>query len=485
MRWQRETGRIITLALIISVLFGFSGQVDAGQQTLIRVGLSLGKTLVSFQVSSGSYQLIDVSTGLPVGQPAIGEIWTVSQAGPNLKLVKNGVTMDMPFKGPLYLEPVQPASGAGNETLPVFIHSNTRYRGSLTIANESAGLLAVNILGIEEYLYGVVGKEMGYTAPEEALKAQAVVSRSYALSNRSPDAKYDVGIDTNTQVYGGYDAEFLPGADNVIKAVYDTTGKVILDQGKVAAAYFHANAGGYTENSENVWLNAVPYIKAVPSSEDAYALRYPYQTNGWPGNSYQWTVTLTREQFVQKIKDWNASAQANNKPDNMIQVGDILDLVTTRWQRGSSTETTASARVTQLDYVGSEGVKSFYRDAIRSVLGLKSTLFDAELDSRISTLSGQGAKKSMNRGDQLSAIGAGGVVGKINGTQSKYVVLGNDSQRSMPKVFQQVIIRGKGHGHGLGMSQWGARGMALEKGYNYVQIIQNYFSGVTIGDYQG
>ncbi|MHB1418166.1 MAG: SpoIID/LytB domain-containing protein [Bacillota bacterium] len=483
MQLRRETGMLITLMLLVLLLLGFSGEVVAEQTSLIRVALLRGKPLVSFQVASGNYQLVDGSTGLAIGQTVAGEQWTVSQAGLNINLTKNGVPINLPYKGPLFLEPIQPASDPSQT--PVFIFNNSRYRGSLAIINESAGLLAINVLGLDEYLYGVVGKEMGYSAPLEALKAQAVVSRSYALSNRTSDAKYDVGIDTNTQVYGGYDAEFLPGASNVIQAVYETAGKVIYYQGKVAMAYFHANAGGYTENSENVWLNAVPYIRAVSSPEDSYALRYPNQTSGWPGNSYQWTVTLTRDQLAKEIQDWNANAQANKKPDNIIQVGNILDLVTSKWQRDSTTKNTASGRITELDFIGSQGKKSFYRDTIRSVLGLKSTLFDMNLDSEVSILSGQGVKTTTSRGDQFVAIGAGSTSGQVDGNQDKYLVAGSGSQRWLPKTFQQVTINGKGHGHGLGMSQWGARGLALEKGYNYVQIIQHYYSGVTIGDYQG
>jgi len=429
----------------------------------IRVGLASNTNRVDFKIIEGEYKLIDSSTNLPVGFPQKGEVWTAIKEGLNIKVAVNGQELSLPFLGPLVLMPEDDSS------LNVFRFKNVSYRDTLIIQNETNGLLVVNKLDIEKYLYGVVGKEMGYYAPIQALKAQAVVSRSYALSCKGKSTRYDVGLDTYSQVYGGYDAELLSGADRVKDAVDETAGLVLYYDNKLVQAYFHSNAGGYTENSENVWLESLPYLKAVSSPYDRYALTYPNQTSsGWPANTYQWDVTYSREELENKISNWN------NKSSNKIEVGELIDLVASRIQQNEPTET-LSGRVTKLDFVGREGEKSITKDSIRSVLELKSTLFDLYLDSTVYILNEYGEKTKVSNGESLYAISGDGLVTTLNGSNDEYTVIGQIEETSYPKVFQKVVISGKGYGHGLGMSQWGAQGMA-NAGYNYEEILEHYYN---------
>ena len=185
------------------------------------------------------------------------------------RLARDGKA-DISVKGPF--------APGGSSPANLFRYQS-RYRGDLYIYNESSGLMAVNVVDLENYLAGVLVKEMGVTAPLEALKAQAVVSRTYALSNRNPSAYYDLSADTSTQVYGGYEAETVPGMERIYEAIRATEGLVINYDGDLIQAFFHANGGGHTENSENAG-EKVPYLKGVPSPYDV-VLQYPHQTGGW------------------------------------------------------------------------------------------------------------------------------------------------------------------------------------------------------------
>lgn len=458
----------IPVAFLLLILVSLTGQALAGEPVKIRVGLATGLPQADFRVTSGSYQLIDGATGLPIGQPAAGEKWSVLKEGPVLRVAREDNYLPGPYAGPVLLSPVE-----GNSELNLFRFKNVRYRGTLSVQNEPAGLVVINVLDVEHYLYGVVGKEMGNTAGLEALKAQAVVSRSYALSMRGSSTRYDVSTDTSTQVYGGYEAETTPGSERLLQAVDETVGQVLYFDGQLVRAFFHANAGGYTENAENVWSLPVPYIKAVPSPQDDWAQRYPVQVEGWPANTFQWIKVYSRSQLADRLRSWNEKNTSAGKAENLVEVGSVLDILVSKNQRDSSLPT-ASGRVTQLDIVGTQGSKSFFRDGIRPVFDLRSTLFEVEMDSTVWVMGPEG-KVSWNRGDELLVAGAAGVT-RANGAMPRYEALGPEGTRSLPKLFETLTFKGQGYGHGLGMSQWGARGMA-EMGYNYQQIVQHYYNG--------
>ncbi|KYH32340.1 SpoIID/LytB domain-containing protein [Neomoorella mulderi] len=459
---------VALLAALLLVLATIpAGAVSKGDVPVIRVLLDGELAQVDFQVEQGSYQLIDGHSGKEISPVKAGEKWTVKKNGADWQLSREGTPLPGTFGGPIQLK----ARDAG--TLNLFRYQGQRYRGSLNILKGDNGLMAINTLDLEQYLYGVVGREMPASAGLDALKAQAVIARSYAVTRLKPAALYDVTDDTMTQVYGGYEAEvnYGPYRDKVIQAVDATRGLVIYYDGKVIEAYFHANAGGYTEDSENVWSNPLPYLRGVPSPEDEWALKYPNQTpGGYPANSYTWTVTLTRQQVQEKVNAWLAG-------QGQGEAGDVVDLVLSRLRRDEQGET-VSGRVTRMDIRTTTGTASAFRDGIRAVFGrdvLKSTLFNVQMDSTVHIVDGSGGQRSVNYGAELVALGAGGVMNAPNGAAGEYMVAGRDGSRSVPKMFRQVVFQGRGNGHGLGLSQWGAMGMA-EKGYTYQQIIEHYYN---------
>ncbi len=225
---------------------------------MLRVELDDGLASASFSAIQGSYNLIDSSTGLSIGNVGTGSTWTITPAGTTMVVQGPGVHGVQAYQGPIVL---QQTTGSNNSNPNLFCYDGVQYRGNLVVQNLNNNLLVLNVLDIESYLYGVVGDEMGGGAPPEAYCAQAVASRSYALSMRGQNTWYDVGHDTGAQAYGGYSSEieFSSNGDNpVIDAVQRTSGQVMKYMGTLVKAYFHANAGGYTEDVENVWGRACP-----------------------------------------------------------------------------------------------------------------------------------------------------------------------------------------------------------------------------------
>jgi stage II sporulation protein D len=132
------------------------------------------------------------------------------------------------------------------------------YRGDIILIRTSGGLLtAVNVLDVESYVKGVLVNEISHTWPIDAIKAQAVAARTYALYQKEISKKkdHDLVADTSSQVYGGFASE----KNKANRAVNFTEGVVLLYQGKVFPAYFHATCGGSTERATELWkINVKP-----------------------------------------------------------------------------------------------------------------------------------------------------------------------------------------------------------------------------------
>lgn len=473
--FSKREGQFVVVSSVILVLltlWGFTPARAAAPVT-VRVALVQGVPTVTWGVEAGRYALVDLAAGVEIGEAVPGEEWQIARQGAGLVVYRHGELLEGTYQGPLEARPV-----AGDP--PLFRLGDTICRGSLQVRGQAEGLIAVNILGVEEYLYGVVGSEIGYDAPMEVLKAQAVAARSYVLASLAPARHYDVGRGTTNQVYGGYRAE----TERVREAVDATAGQVIYCQGRLVQAFYHANAGGHTENSENVWQENLPYLRAVPSPWDTAALDYtPRAANGWPANTYQWEVRYSRSELEEKIAAWNAAQLVAGKPENVVDVGQLTGLIVSRTARDGSSST-PSGRVTRLEVVGEAGTHILERENARLFLDLRSTLFDLETDAQLSILSPAGSPQLYQTGKGLAALGAGNIPVEVNAAGDTYWVLGAGGKfREMPKVLQEVNITGRGYGHGVGMSQWGARGMAAA-GYNYQEIIAYYYNQAQVSAYR-
>ncbi|MFH1618711.1 MAG: SpoIID/LytB domain-containing protein, partial [bacterium] len=173
--------------------------------------------------------------------------------------------------GNISLNPIVRLSPAGDgDSLKI---NGRIYRGSLVLrCNTSRTLTIVEELGIEEYLYGVLPLEMSPTWPLEALKAQAVAARTFALKTmgKFKEEGFDITADANSQVYGG------SGFDDprILEAVNATAGEILTWKGSPSAAYFHACCGGHTASASSAW-NMSP-VKPLSGVTDPYCRKSPH-----------------------------------------------------------------------------------------------------------------------------------------------------------------------------------------------------------------
>ena len=173
---------------------------------------------------------------------------------------------------------------------------NGGYRGVLEVSPAPSGLMAVNALDLESYIRGVVPAEIPATWPAEALKAQALAARTYALATRKPVTGFDQYADTRSQVYRGMSAE-KPTSDAAIAA---TTGEVVTYAANPVVTYFFSTSGGRTENVENSFIGspAQPWLRSVDDPYDDVSPRHRWGPYRWSGVHREPQARVAREGLV-------------------------------------------------------------------------------------------------------------------------------------------------------------------------------------------
>ncbi|MEC0235170.1 SpoIID/LytB domain-containing protein [Paenibacillus kribbensis] len=410
----------------------------------------------------------------------------------------------------------------GNNGIQVVERSQRTYRGDMEISMTSGQLALVNDVPLEQYLYSVVGAEVYSSWPAEALKAQAVAARSYALAQGNRFQIGNVVDGTLSQAYNGKGSEHA----NVNEAVDATAGEVIKSGGKVVEAVFSSNAGGVTADASEVWNSGGEAFASVDSSGDTTAQKGAQEwyhvllSSGQTGyiredNAKELEgvteagldkITVTAENTnVRPIPQIQAAVApvAKAQPgEEMIVLEKVPQSGDYAWVRGPFTSAQIakslqgkvtgtvptsinhldvtkrgpSGRVLEVEANGSPlAVK--YPDMYRSAMGgLPSTLFDIASTGSYTVLGADGATSHISgtQGTQiLSASGSSTSSG--NGV----IVMNEDRHARVIDKTQSFIFTGKGNGHGLGLSQWGANGLA-EQGYDYKKILQHYYKNVDI-----
>lgn len=336
--------------------------------TELRVAIEDGVSRV--KVGSSTKAIVRDSAGQSVGELAAMNGFDAQSGGSQVRLGNWR-------SGTLWIEPT--------ENGLVWI-GDRWYRGRTRLVAKGGRLTAVNHVDFEQYLYSVIGSEMSPSWPQEALKAQAVAARTYALYKRaeSGNSVYDVGDTVKWQVYKGLESE----AESTHTAVNTTAGQILTYGGDVILSVFHSSSGGHTENVEDIWSQPLAYLRGVPDYD-----------RGAP--VFQWTQTFSGSELGRRIGG----------------VGRVTSMTPER--------TTPHGRVVTMRVQGTGGSKRVSGNDMRKALGLKSTLF---------TVSNMGGS------------------------------------------FQ---VSGRGYGHGLGLSQWGAHNLA-QQGVNYQQILSHYYQQAMI-----
>ena len=331
--------------------------------------VAIAKKILQIQLATSTIAIVSDGNGRKIGEllPLKGEI---AQAE------NNAIKFGDVRVGELWVVPQQGG----------YVWIGDRwYRGAVQVILDGKQLIAIDRVDLEQYLYSVLGAEMSKDFPAEALKAQAVAARTYALyrSRAATKKLFDVDCTQDSQVYRGLTSE----ANTTQAAVDATKGQILTYHGKPILAVFHSASGGHTENVEDIWSDKMPYLRGVPD----YDL-------GTPG--YEWSRTFTASQLSQMLKVKKIQAIS---ADRLTQYGSVVSL----------------------KIIGDEE-KTLTGSQIRTTLKLRSLRFT------------------------------------ISPTPDGYV------------------FNGRGYGHALGMSQWGAYSMA-QQGMTYATILAHYYSGVELG----
>lgn len=411
-----------------------------------------------------------------------------------------------------------------------------KYRGEMYVQLYSDKMTVVNHLPLEMYLYSVVGSEMYSSWPLEVFKAQAVAARTFAyqklISPRSSIANiYDTTAD---QAYYGVDKE----TSSVRQAVDQTKGIVITYNSKPITAFYSANAGGITSHGTEIWGDNVPFTTVKPSTWDEVAqaktidwyqillsegntgyirsdfltlsskknmLGLSYGTvNGnnvnirFGPSTYYFDIICTLPMgqevvILDNIKENNSyswiagpfSVDYITKNVNRYQLDSAPDFTKPIVDLKVS-QTGPSGRVTLLSD-GNTSIPVKYPDYYRTLLGslsvgVQSTFFSIEQTGRVEILGALSASKStVNIANQLYIQSEDKIsmVSNANNNQEEYMILGKDNNIRVATKEQKYIIHGQGLGHGIGMSQWGAKGMA-DAGYTYQQILEYYYNNIVL-----
>jgi stage II sporulation protein D len=397
---RKTIAYLCLLSLILSACKGLS--YDAGRTTQ-EPGIHLKQESYTEKqptfkpTSQGNIRVLIMSaTEISVSSTSHCEVWDFDEKAALargqtvfLRISKDGIKLDgagSPLDRIVIL-----ATGDG-----VLSMNGKPYRGKVIIQKSASGKMdVINVVELEAYLYGVVPKEMSPQWPLEALKAQAVASRTYAIYQKEKNGNrdYDLCATMNSQVYGGKGVE----AERAKQAVDVSCGIVLLYDGKLALPYFHADSGGITEDPEYVWAVKLPYLKGI---HDDYSMNVP--------NSL-WELSLSLDEIRKALNEKG------------VEVGRIDMLM--------PVEISPSGRVRKIKVLHSGGETIMSGNGFRLKIGpalIRSTLFSLTLDNR------------------------------------------------------EVHFEGRGYGHGVGMSQYGACAMARE-GYSYGDILKYYYQGVDVG----
>lgn len=398
-----------------------------------------------WQVWLGSYASSDSAMNAiaSVAAKYPGSYSTIAYPSSSRILVRDKASSRILFACDNPSAPVIAKTITANNSTYMYIEGKP-YRGNLEFTIFKSNELSVlNNLILEYYVYGVVALEIGSNSPMESLKAQAVVARTYALcQNKHQEYGFDVCATTCCQVYGGYNAENY----RTNQATNETYGQVVTYAGKVVTPYYFSSSGGYTENSENVWVTSVPYLKAVVDAYDINRI--------W---SYSYT-TAQMTDYMYKLGH---------------RIGNVLKVTI-----DSSSHT---GRVLSMTVNGSTGSVTFLKSNVRNA-------FPDFLPSQMFVLGGQSTVKIANASGAATtqALDYASIRGIYNTSLITSKSIGVKTNSGIVTVSlvtddsnDKITVSGRGSGHGVGMAQWGAINMA-DAGYTYDQIIRYFYTGVKL-----
>jgi len=388
-----------------------TSEVDRNRIPAIRVGLATDRTSVR-AAGTGRFQLRDLASGENLGEDRRGRTWSMDAKGSWIEVISSdGIKVGL-FSGPVRLLPLERGGRIWVD--------DREYRGVIDIVPEGGRLNIVNELDLENYLRGVVPVEIGRLKASQidAVKAQAVAARTYALANRGrrKTRGFDIYATVEDQVYRGFAVETRTSD----AAIAETYGVVASYKGRMISPFYSSTCGGRTENIHEAWnSSAVPYLRSVKDEGRGVVFCGPSPV-------YRWTVEWERDTLERILSETLPSR--SRRVDGPLEIRDL------RIRKRSK-----SGRVQELEIKTQQGNFRVEGDEVRRVLRrpsqgsplLRSTLFSLKIYK-----------------DRQGRPG-------------------------------RIVATGGGFGHGIGLCQYGAIGMA-NRGYRFDQILRHYFRGTDL-----
>ena len=414
-------------AILLAVVFcfpAFECSALAAQDGMIRVKLTRLGTRQSISFRTNCAYAIGGSTGRRIPS---GANCTVTLSGGGLTLTVNGTQA----AAGVSLELRRGSSGGANGATFTSPSYSGVYPGDLLFSVSSGSIQTVLRAYIEDYVVGVVACEMGNSFPTEALKAQAIAARTYALMVKKSSGSYDLVDNTSAQAFRGYNT-----GSNVVAAVNATRGMVAYYNGSMARLYYAASNGGQTELAGNVWTSNLPYLV---QKDDPY----DYENTASVKKSYTFRRDFSANSLPDSVEDAMRSAVAAEFTKNglstaasgvIIESIDGIALHSPNYPAPSRTYT--KARFTVTARAGSSGARS--------------VSFDLATYDLLEGALGLGINSSDNETYEVTETSAG------------------------------FTITARRFGHGVGMSQRGAQQMASKYGMSYRDILTFYFPGIEV-----
>lgn len=315
----------------IGILLWFVLIAPAQASVILRVAIA--KEVKQVKVGASTTAIVKDSRGKTLGElPGMKPFPAQAVAG--------GVALDRWQSGLFWIEPTNKG----------YVYIGDRwFRGRILVVPTGNGLTAVNWVDLEEYLYSVIGGEMNSSWPEEALKAQAIAARTYALYERERQRRnpvYDLGDSPDRwQIYKGISSE----SPKTYNAADQTAGKILTYNNQIILSVFHACSGGHTENVEDVWSTRVPYLRAVPDFDQKIKDQKIKECN--------WTKTFTPREISARISG----------------IGNVKEMIIENVSPFRSVKT--------LKIIGDKGTKILQGEEVRTALKINSTRFIVNKDA--------------------------------------------------------------------------------------------------------
>ncbi len=470
---RRTLAVLLSAALLATCIAIVSNETSSAvDYSVIRVKLSVGSpTSFSFSLS-GNYSIEEYpSLNLSGGS------YTVKLESGALKLYSGSSLLYSATKLKI-VERTPPSGGVNLASIKTTTYGTHDYRGDIQFIISSGAIAVVNYVYLEYYLYGVVPHEMSNTWPADALKAQAVAARTYAVRYITGTGTYDVVDTASNQVYKGYSASY----DNAIAAVDATAKQVLMSNGKLVQAYFSASNGGYTEIPQHVWSASAALQPYHVIQEDPYdvqntwseqeVLIFPKTISSSSSIDYQY---MSSGSMVKGTGNQSASATMYFKISALsavaakgytasvsgdIEIAGFDKIVAHTWEDQHDIA----------DYNGNNACVCFEKaDVTMRVYASRPATEQERNDTGADTVREQ---VTVTFTIDLHVL---------DGTSSQYRAFSNSSLRLfvVTETSTGWNIYHRRYGHGVGLSQRGAQTRA-KSGQTWKQILSFYYPSATL-----